>query len=195
MDAPNNTVSAFIADPYVRSSWIAFFTLWALWGLSYFLRHAFGRDNKAVTIHKTTASDVDPETGGIPATTTDPAVGTTAGAPNNKKKWYSAGGNANTTGVHNTLADRLSRSHEVLLENTLLLLSVLALNTLGAGSTRAVMILAWIFFALTAIYALTEVGYNHHYLRLLFNLIFYAITLAIGGLAFHYGWHAVGSVF
>lgn len=43
----------------------------------------------------------------------------------------------------NALAERLRRSHDVLFENTLLLLSVLTLNTFGNGATRSVMILAW----------------------------------------------------
>lgn len=51
------------------------------------------------------------------------------------------------------------------------------------------------FFAFTVVHALTEVGYHHHFIRLLFNLIFYGVTLAIGGLAFHYGWKTSGSVF
>ncbi|KAI8338493.1 hypothetical protein BC941DRAFT_373894 [Chlamydoabsidia padenii] len=82
---------------------------------------------------------------------------------------------------------RLANAHRVLFENTLLLLSVLVLNTFATGSTRAVMILTWIFFAFTVIYAFTEVGVEHHLLRLGFNLVFYGVTLAIGGLAFAHG--------
>ncbi|CEP11941.1 hypothetical protein [Parasitella parasitica] len=164
-------VNGFVTDPYVRSSWIAFFTLWVLWGLSYFLRHAFGHD-------QTGTAAADPET----------AVGSegeTAAAAK-KPKWK---------GIHTSLTDRLRRAHEVLFENTLLLLSVLALNTFGSGSTRAVMILSWIFFAFTVVNAFTEVGVSHHLIRLFFNIVFYGVTLAIGALAFHQGWHTNGSVF
>lgn len=110
-----DNVSAFVGNHYVRSSWIAFFTLWVLWGLSYFIRHAFGHNDK----HATTA-----------ATTDDPE----AAAGTQKKGWKN---------IHTSLGDRLTRAHEVLFENTLLLLSVLTLNTFGAGATRAVMILSW----------------------------------------------------
>ena len=118
-----NNVSAFTSDHYVRSSWIAFFTLWVIWGLSYFLRHAFKHEDNVIHHDATgTATHVnDPEVGGT--TTTVP-----------KKKFG---------GYHTSMADRFRRSHEVLFENTLLLLSVLTLNTFGAGATRSVMILSW----------------------------------------------------
>jgi hypothetical protein len=45
------------------------------------------------------------------------------------------------------------------------------------------------FFAFTLVHAFTEVGVNHHFIRFAFNAIFYAVTLAIGGLAFAQGWH------
>jgi hypothetical protein len=115
-------ISSFVNDPYVRSSWIAFFTLWVLWGLSYFIRHAVPRDNQVNATSTTAATHDDPETAGDAATTSK------------KGKW---------NGLHSSISDRFTRAHEVLLENSLLLLSVLTLNTFGAGSTRAVMILSW----------------------------------------------------
>lgn len=116
MDSSNQSanISQFVVDPYVRSSWIAFFTLWVLWGLSYFIRHAFDREPKAVT------TETDPEA---------------PGGVEKKRRWNTAG--------HYTIADRLANSHEILKENTLLLLSVLVLNTFGSASTRAVFILSW----------------------------------------------------
>ncbi|KAI8356658.1 hypothetical protein BD560DRAFT_492080 [Blakeslea trispora] len=169
------SISNFVQDGYVRGSWIAFFTLWVLWGISYFLRHAFGRTGYYNNPTPNAAAQ-DPEAA---------AAGT--GTATNKSKFGGV--------MHSSMADRLARSHEVLFENTLLLLSVLVLNTLGVGSTRAVMILAWIFFAFTAVDAFTEVGVNHHFIRLFFNIMFFGVTLAIGGLAFHYGWHHTTSVF
>jgi hypothetical protein len=82
---------------------------------------------------------------------------------------------------------RLDNAHRVLFENTLLLFSVLALNTFATGSTRAVMILSWIFFAFTVVHAFTEVAVDHRFIRLAFSLVFYGVTLAIGGLAFAQG--------
>ncbi|RCH78422.1 hypothetical protein CU098_004204 [Rhizopus stolonifer] len=175
MDSQQANISSFVQDGYVRGSWIAFFTLWVLWGLSYFIRHAFGR-----TGYPTNTTNA--------ATAEDPEAQAATAGTTGKKKFGS--------GIMNSsMADRLARSHEILFENTLLLLSVLVLNTLGVGSTRAVMILAWIFFAFTALDAFTEIGVNHHFIRMVFNLLFFAITLAIGGLAFHYGWHHTTSVF
>ncbi|KAI8975689.1 hypothetical protein BDF20DRAFT_822620 [Mycotypha africana] len=176
MDRTNgNNVPAFTTDPWVRSAWIAFFTLFAIWGLSYFIRHAFGKPDAY--------NRGNPNTTGA-AAVDDPEAA--AAGTDKKGRW----------GLHHdTLSDRFARSHHVLRDNTLMLLSVLTLNTFGAGSTRAVMILAWIFFAFTVIHALTELAINHHFIRLFFNLLFYALTLAIGGLAFKYGWYTHGSIF
>jgi hypothetical protein len=44
------------------------------------------------------------------------------------------------------------------------------------------------FFAFTVVNAITQVAVNHHFVRLAFNIIFYGVTLAIGGLAFSEGW-------
>ncbi|KAI9343343.1 hypothetical protein BD770DRAFT_447374 [Pilaira anomala] len=159
MDSPTTSVpqgvGLFNGNGNIRSSWIAFFTLWVLWGLSYFLRHITDY-NKDIHRDNNHTPEMEEGTGG-------------------KKGWKN---------MNNSLADRLRRSHEVLFENTLLLLSVLTLNTLAGGVTRAVVILCWIFFAFTLIHALTEVGYHNNFIRMVFNLIFYGITLAIGALAF-----------
>ncbi|KAI7877815.1 hypothetical protein K492DRAFT_238930 [Lichtheimia hyalospora FSU 10163] len=146
-------VNAFVSDHNVRLTWIAFFTQWVLWGLVYFIRHAFGHDSEG------------------PAPAADPEQET-------KKKWQPEG----------AMGSRLSHAHRVLMENTLMLLSVLVLNTFGGGSTRAVMILTWIYFALTAVVSLSEVGYGHRFVRFVYSTAFYGITLAIGGLAFAQGW-------
>lgn len=119
MDPQASNIGLFVTNPYVRSSWIAFFTLWVLWGISYFLRHAFPRE-KPVKASSTTAAQDDPEAG--------------AATTSKKGTWKD---------LHTSMSDRFKRAHDVLLENSLLLLSVLTLNTFGAGSTRAVMILAW----------------------------------------------------
>ncbi|KAI9491164.1 hypothetical protein BDB00DRAFT_834068 [Zychaea mexicana] len=148
-------VASFVLDRYVRLAWIAFFTLWTLWGLVYFLRHIFGEDQD-----KPAPAEEDAE------------------AAAKRAKWKPEGG----------FGSRLANAYRVLFENTQLLLPVLVLNTFGTGSTRAVAILAWIYFALTAIVAFTEVGYGHRFIRFVYSAVFYGITLAIGGLAFSHGW-------
>ncbi|SAM04083.1 hypothetical protein [Absidia glauca] len=141
----------FISDSHVRLAWIAFFTLWVLWGLVYTIRFIIGDSNKPTP---------DPEAN-----------------QSEKKVWAQQGG----------YSTRLDNAHRVLFENTLLLFSVLALNTFATGSTRAVMILSWIFFAFTVVHAFTEVAVDHRFIRLAFSLVFYGVTLAIGGLAFAQG--------
>ncbi|CAO3702085.1 unnamed protein product [Rhizopus stolonifer] len=158
----DSTGSNFLSNHYVRSSWIAFFALWVLWGLVYFLRHAFG-DSEETT--KPTPARNDPETA--------------EQATPKESRWKND---------HYTVHDRFDRTHQVLFENSLLLLSVLTLNTFGYGATRAVMILAWIFFAFTVVNAFTQIAVRHHFIRLVFNLLFYGVTLAIGALAFRQGW-------
>jgi hypothetical protein len=51
------------------------------------------------------------------------------------------------------------------------------------------------FFAFTVVKAFTEIGVDHHIIRLVFNIVFFGVTLAIGGLAFSHGWHTIGSIF
>ncbi|ORX58070.1 hypothetical protein DM01DRAFT_1333743 [Hesseltinella vesiculosa] len=150
------SIDDFVVDNYVRLQWIAFLTLWVLWGLVYTIRFVLGEDNK------TAAAQPDAEAAG-----------------GEKKAWAANGG----------FGARLANAHRVLFENTLLLLSVLVLNTLGNASTRAVMILTWIFFAFTVVAAFTEIGVEHRFVRLLFSLVFYGVTLAIGGLAFAQGFY------
>lgn len=44
------------------------------------------------------------------------------------------------------------------------------------------------YFSFTVLYAFTEIGYEHRFVRFVYSAIFYALTLAIGGLAFAQGW-------
>ncbi|KAG2195501.1 hypothetical protein INT47_012045 [Mucor saturninus] len=172
MDSPTTSqqgLNLFVRDSYVRSSWIAFFSLWVLWGLSYFLRHAVNPDKDNYPLHQQQQQQNHPGD-------TEAVVGGTNVAGNRKLR------------KHDTMTDRLRRSHDVLFENTLMLLSVLTLNTFGDGATRSVMVLSWIFFAFSLIHALTQGAYGHYLIRLGFNLIFFGVALAIGGLAFSRGW-------
>ncbi|KAI9264065.1 hypothetical protein BDA99DRAFT_559376 [Phascolomyces articulosus] len=85
-------------------------------------------------------------------------------------------------------ATRVAHLYRVLQENTLLLLSVLVLNTFGNASTRAVMIITWIYFAFTVVFAFSELIYSNRFIRFGYSTIFYGLALAIGGLAFAQGW-------
>ncbi|KAI8150280.1 hypothetical protein BJV82DRAFT_548827 [Fennellomyces sp. T-0311] len=85
-------------------------------------------------------------------------------------------------------ANRVASAYSVLKENTNLLLAVLILNTFGNASTRAVMIITWIYFAFTVVFAASELFYSNRFIRLGYSTIFYGLTLAIGGLAFAQGW-------
>ncbi|ORY94567.1 hypothetical protein BCR43DRAFT_476343 [Syncephalastrum racemosum] len=148
-------VDSFLEDNNVRLTWIAFFTLWVLWGLVYFVRHVWA-DNAT---EKPAPASQDPEAA-------------------SKPRWKPQGG----------FGGRIANAHRVLFENALLLLGVLVLNTFGGGSTRAVMILTWIYFALTVVVAFSEIGYDHRFVRFIYSAAFFGITLAIGGLAFRQGW-------
>lgn len=86
------------------------------------------------------------------------------------------------------LENRVANLNNVLRENTLLLLSVLILNTFGNASTRAVMIITWIYFAFTVVFAFSELIYGNRVVRLGYSTIFYGLGLAIGGLSFAQGW-------
>ena len=44
------------------------------------------------------------------------------------------------------------------------------------------------YFAFTVVFAFSELIYSNRFLRLGYSVIFYALTLAIGGLSFAQGW-------
>lgn len=60
-------VQDFLNDWHVRVTWIAFTTLWVFWGLTWFIRNAFGGDGSHVVQPNTNpnapTSEVDQETG------------------------------------------------------------------------------------------------------------------------------------
>ncbi|KAI9277389.1 hypothetical protein BY458DRAFT_433206 [Sporodiniella umbellata] len=167
-------VQDFLSEWHVRVTWIAFTTLWVFWGFSWFVRNAFGGDNTEII--SSTAPAVTTET-----VATDTEVGATAAATTHKKQVLAAP--AWSVNIFN----RMNRAHNLLRELVLMLLSVLSINTFARGSTRAVMILAWIFVAFAVVYFAIEASFEHRFLRLIYTLTFYAISLAIVGCAWHQG--------
>lgn len=151
----------YITEWPVRLTWIAFSTLWVFWGLSWCIRFTFGGDRHSLKIQSSRV-----------AVDNDPTVQVHTLPP-----W--------TVNLFN----RLNRAHEMIWDLVLLLLSVLILNTFARGSTRAVMIIAWIIVAFAAVHFCIEVAFVHRYLRLIFAIIFYGLGLAVVGLAFKQGFH------
>ncbi|CEP09280.1 hypothetical protein [Parasitella parasitica] len=190
------SIESYLYDWHVRVTWIAFMTLWVFWGLAWFIRNAFGGDSGSTHIHTiqsnaqiaatNDASNLnndpnhivtDPETGGI-ATTAN------ANAVHNKNVKYLAAP-AWSVNVFN----RLNRAHDMLRDLVIMLLSILTLNTFARASTRAVMVIAWIFVAFAVVYFVVEASYEHRYLRLVYSLTFYGLGLAVVGLAFAQGFY------
>ncbi|KAI8638026.1 hypothetical protein BD408DRAFT_423559 [Parasitella parasitica] len=190
------SIESYLYDWHVRVTWIAFMTLWVLWGLAWFIRNAFGGDSGSTHIHTIQSNaqvaathDVsnlnndpnhivtDPENGGI-ATTAN------ANAVHNKNAKYLAAP-AWSVNVFN----RLNRAHDMLRDLVIMLLSILTLNTFARASTTAVMIIAWVFVAFAVVYFVVEASYEHRYLRLVYSLTFYSLGLAVVGLAFAQGFY------
>lgn len=69
-----------------------------------------------------------------------------------------------------------------------MLLISLTLNGFGAASTKALSILSWIFFVVTILYAIAVLLLQNKILRVIFNLIFFVLTLIMSSLAFKSGW-------
>jgi hypothetical protein len=197
----NLDVQSFLQDRHVRTTWIAFMTLWVFWGLAWFVRNAFGGDTSATqvntiqssgqiaadpTLRNNATSTVDPETGAPVNANTDPNATTAATTGTHHKKVAPLAAPAWSLKIFN----RLNRAHDLLRDLVLMLLSVLTLNTFARASTRGVMIIAWIFVALAFITFVIEASYEHRYLRLLYTLAFYALGLAIVGLAYARGFYA-----
>ncbi|KAI7880521.1 hypothetical protein K492DRAFT_130010 [Lichtheimia hyalospora FSU 10163] len=153
----------------VKLAWIAFFALWVYWGLIWFLRHAFGDEEQQ---ESTTRQEGDAEATAAGAGATGAGI----------RGWL---GRRRVRRAHS----RLSRASDVLRDLVLMLLSVLLLNTLGRGSTRTVMILAWVFFAFAVIWSIFEAAYESRIARFIYGAIFYGIALSIAALAFKHGFH------
>ncbi|ORX58828.1 hypothetical protein DM01DRAFT_1400230 [Hesseltinella vesiculosa] len=84
-------------------------------------------------------------------------------------------------------AARMDRSHDLIRDLLLMLLTVLTINTFARGSTRAVMVISWLFVAFAVIFVCVETVFKNGFVRLFYTLIFYALALAVIGLAWRYG--------
>jgi len=197
------STDAFLSSSWIRTAWAAFFALFVLWGISWFMRHAFGQaDDLGYNNPDTVGSGpygkrtgVDPETtqtGAGPSMTTatpgtNPINNTTGTAnPTTDTAYTDRPGRLGGGGLSDIFL-RINRSSEMLRDLLLMLLSVMVLNSFGKGLTRAVAVIAWIFFGLAVIFALLESFLGHRFLRLAYTLIFFGLALAIGGIAFAYG--------
>ncbi|KAF7729316.1 hypothetical protein EC973_004572 [Apophysomyces ossiformis] len=161
-------LNLFLMDRNVRLYWVAFLSLWVYWGLFWFLRHVFGDGHMEYAARSEgtgTAAAEAPPTTGLRAWIRRPSVARTH--------------------------SRLNRASEILRDLVLMLLSVLILNTLARGGTRAVMILAWIFFGFAIFWSIFEASYEHHIARFVYAVIFYGIALAIAGISFRHGFHNI----
>ncbi|KAI8146344.1 hypothetical protein BJV82DRAFT_485082, partial [Fennellomyces sp. T-0311] len=145
-----NSVSSFVGDSYVRSTWIAFFTLWVFWGLSYIFRHVFVRDAEAVNV------TADPAAPAVPGQ--DPETAHT------KTNFFLSKAQTN-------FGRRFNNFERALRHSLFMLLCVVVLNTLGVGSTRAVLILAWIFVVFAILYAIADFIFEHRFIRTGFSII------------------------
>ncbi|KAI9032862.1 hypothetical protein CLU79DRAFT_825564 [Phycomyces nitens] len=161
-------MNAFLLDWHVRVTWIAWMTLYVFWGTAWFSRHAFD------------SSETDLSTG-VHSGNNDPALDGQDVANHSKS--------VNAPSWAHSVRNRLNRAHDMLRDQVFMLGSVLTLNTFARASTRAVMILAWIYVAFAFVLFFVEAGYKNGYLRFIYTLMFYAIGLTICGLAYKQGFH------
>ncbi|KAL9546987.1 hypothetical protein PS6_007374 [Mucor atramentarius] len=146
------TETDFVEDWHVRVTWIAFMTLWVIWGLLWVVRSYFvGQDISNVT---------EPEA-------------TSASENGFAKKLHIPSPNF--------------AGYQVVKDSLFSLLCLLSMNSFARASTRAVMILAWFFVAFAVFWFIAELVVDNRYMRVLYSTIFYALGLAIGGLAYKQG--------
>ncbi|KAI7870674.1 hypothetical protein BDF14DRAFT_1993873 [Spinellus fusiger] len=162
-------VEAFLADSYVRSGWIAWTILFVLCGASWVVRSGFND----VAVHPTTVN---------PAVT-----GNTESIHNYADTEMSQHEKSPIIALDSTVYARIERAYRLASEMLTLLGSSLILNTFARGSTRAVMILSWVFTVIALVYYVLEVSFTHCYIRLGFTSILFAIAMAIIGLAYQQG--------
>jgi hypothetical protein len=156
--------TAFVEDWHVRVTWIAFMTLWVFWGLIWIVNSYFVGDVLA------TAATTSPKG----AAAADPEV-------SHKKFGLSA------PAINASFAARIGRGHQIVKDSLFSLLCLLSLNTFARASTYAVMILAWFFVAFAVVWFLAELVIDSRIMRVTYTLIFYALGLAIAGLAYKQG--------
>ncbi|KAG1452148.1 hypothetical protein G6F46_006608 [Rhizopus delemar] len=156
-----NNIDDFVADWHVRVTWIAFMTLWVFWGLVWVFRNFFVSNSPALT----------------PAPEANAADDTEA----SKKKLFSV--------TSDSFALRLDRAHQVVKDALFSLLCLLSMNSFARASTRAVMILAWFFTAFAVCWFAVVFLVDNRFVRLTYSLVFYALGLAIAGLAFKQGFY------
>jgi hypothetical protein len=168
MSAPQITnleitpISNFVEDWHVRVTWIAFMTLWVFWGLIWIVNSYFVGDVIAAAAPEGNAIATDAE---VPHKT----FGLSAPA------------------INATFAARIGRGHQTVKDALFSLLCLLSLNTFARASTYAVMILAWFYVAFAVVWFLAELVIDSRIMRVTYTLIFYALGLAIAGLAYKQG--------
>ncbi|KAI8092465.1 uncharacterized protein BX664DRAFT_384030 [Halteromyces radiatus] len=200
------TVASFVSDWHVRVTWIAFSTLFVIWGVCWMARHCFGSSDELANMNvagvapqsnqPVITATPDPTAGGVAAAGAGAAAGTTDPTANPEAGAQSSSAPSNPAaakllestppwGQH--IFHRMNRGHNLIRDLLFMLLCVLVLNTFARGSTRAVMIIAWLFVAFAIVFLFVESVFNHHFIQLSYTVIFYALALAILGLAFAYG--------
>ncbi|CAO3615138.1 unnamed protein product [Mucor fragilis] len=158
------TETDFVQDWHVRVTWIAFMTLWVIWGLIWVVRSFFVGQVAS-------------------ATTTNPEAAAGSADPEVAHKKFSM----KTPVINGTFAPRLERGYQVVKDALFSLLCLLSMNTFARASTYAVMILAWFFVAFAVFWFAVELVVDNRYVRVLYTTIFYGLGLAIGGLAYKQG--------
>jgi hypothetical protein len=108
------------------------------------------------------------------------ATGTATDTETSQKKF------AVTSG---SFASRLAKGHQIVKDSLFSLLCLLSMNTFARASTRAVMILAWFFVAFAVVWFVAELVIDNRYMRVVYTTIFYALGLAIAGLAYKQGFY------
>ena len=156
----------FVQDWHVRVTWIAFMTLWVIWGLIWVVRSFF--------VGQTTATTT---------VTTGPEAATTANDPEVAHKKFQI----KTPAINGTFAPRLERGYHVVKDALFSLVCLLSMNTFARASTRAVMIITWFIVAVALVWFVLELVIDNSYARGIYAIVIYALGLAIGGLAYKQG--------
>ncbi|KAL0140741.1 hypothetical protein V8B55DRAFT_1510060 [Mucor lusitanicus] len=161
----------FLEDWHVRVTWIAFMTLWVIWGLVWVVRSFF------------VGQTVSPTTTNPEAAIATDATGAAATAETAHKNKF----HMKAPVMTGTFAPRLERGYHVIKDALFALVCLLSMNTFARASTRAVMIITWFIVAVAVVWFILELIIDNRYARGLYAIVIYALGLAIGGLAYKQG--------
>ncbi|KAF9106594.1 hypothetical protein BGX29_008996 [Mortierella sp. GBA35] len=207
--------AAFLGRRAVRDTWIAIWVLWLVWALLFLAKQTFGstrvfdapRSERVITSntpvvtergpYETTPGGVSPFPdggggGGVVGQDQSMVGENTSELGTAHRGGGAVAGGAGRGGFFQRAVDngrdRIERTYNLVRDLTLMLLVVVTINTFGLGSGIAVLILTWIYLAITLFWAGLVMVIESRIIDVVLGSLQILILLAILIAAYAIGW-------